>query len=149
MSTFQRFGMVAFHWSTTFLNVDSSPLRPPHIHLTLYTWYVSVPRPSPYSALILYWTQTEHKKWGYPTPRFVPFISLWLWVMSKLVIKGLVLPLIFFWLFSNPNPNPTPHCWQTWTCSESHPCMGRHSSCPDRQWTVTNPVAVHVLCAMT
>ena len=36
--------------------------------------------------------------------------------MSKFAIKGLVVPLIFFWsfLFSNPNPNPlTMHCWQT------------------------------------
>ena len=25
-------------------------------------------------------------------------------------------------------------------------CMGSHSICPDRQQTVTNPAAIHVLC---
>ena len=29
------------------------------------------------------------------------------------------------------------------------PCMCSHSSCPDWQRTVTNPVAIYVLCAMT
>ena len=26
------------------------------------------------------------------------------------------------------------------------PCMGSHSNCPDRQQTVINPAAIHVLC---
>jgi len=29
-------------------------------------------------------------------------------VMSKFAIKGLAVPLIFFFLFSNSNPNPNP-----------------------------------------
>ena len=32
--------------------------------------------------------------------------SLYYWVMSKFAIKGLVVPLIFLSLFSNPNPGP-------------------------------------------
>ena len=49
------------------LRLGPSSLRPPHIHLTLFTWWMSpgLARFSPFfHSRVLYWTQTKEQKTG-------------------------------------------------------------------------------------